>query len=186
MKSRLGLICILIVAVFLFGCTVRAYRLTKERVDQELEGNRGYIKGNPAEVMLKRKPTRTIQQIEIELQPPIKFEKVVTKKKTVPKTEDKQLWGNLGYVEKKPAVSETKLITPPSVVSMEKYTVEKNDTLQKISKKFYGSSRLWYKIYEANKDTISNPNKIYPGQVINIPREYIPKESEKQVPSDLK
>jgi len=53
--------------------------------------------------------------------------------------------------------------------SFEKYTVAKNDTLQKISKKFFGTTRKWNKIYEANKDTLRTPDKLYPGQVLNIP-----------------
>jgi nucleoid-associated protein YgaU len=51
----------------------------------------------------------------------------------------------------------------------EKYTVAKNDTLQKISKKFYGTTKRWMKIYDANKDVLRAPDKLYPGQVLNIP-----------------
>jgi nucleoid-associated protein YgaU len=53
----------------------------------------------------------------------------------------------------------------------EEYTIEKNDTLQKISKKFYNTYRKWGQIYEANKDVIPDPDKITPGIVIRIPRE---------------
>jgi nucleoid-associated protein YgaU len=49
------------------------------------------------------------------------------------------------------------------------YTVQKDDTLQKISKKIYGSYGKWYKIYEANKDKIKNPNILKPGMVLTIP-----------------
>lgn len=49
------------------------------------------------------------------------------------------------------------------------YTVEKGDTLSAISKRFYGKSSLWKQIYEANRDTIENPDLIYPGQTIKIP-----------------
>jgi nucleoid-associated protein YgaU len=53
--------------------------------------------------------------------------------------------------------------------TFEKYTVAKNDTLQKISMKFYGTTKRWMKIYEANKDVLRGPDKLYPGQVLNIP-----------------
>jgi len=55
------------------------------------------------------------------------------------------------------------------VVTVEKYTVQKGDTLQKISKKFYGTTKKWQKIYAANQDTLKGPNKIYPGQTIDVP-----------------
>ena len=46
------------------------------------------------------------------------------------------------------------------------YTVEAGDNLSKIGEK-YGLS--WHQIFEANKDTISDPDMIHPGQVLNIP-----------------
>lgn len=50
------------------------------------------------------------------------------------------------------------------------YTVVSGDCLWNIAKKFYGSGSQYTKIYEANKKTIgSNPNRIYPGQVLTIP-----------------
>ncbi|MBF0490497.1 MAG: LysM peptidoglycan-binding domain-containing protein [Candidatus Omnitrophica bacterium] len=49
------------------------------------------------------------------------------------------------------------------------YTVVKDDTLQKIAAKFYGSHRAWYKIYKANKEKIKNPNVVRPGTVLTIP-----------------
>ena len=53
--------------------------------------------------------------------------------------------------------------------SFEQYTVGKNDTLQKISKKFYGTTKKWPKIYDANKDVLRGPDKLYPGQTLKIP-----------------
>lgn len=49
------------------------------------------------------------------------------------------------------------------------YTVQKNDTLEKIAKKVYGDTKRWPKIYKANRDVIKNPNKLYPGQRLTIP-----------------
>jgi len=49
------------------------------------------------------------------------------------------------------------------------YTVQKDDTLQKISKKVYGTYAKWYKIYKANKDKINNPNVLQPGTVLTLP-----------------
>jgi len=54
-------------------------------------------------------------------------------------------------------------------VTYEVDTVEKNDTLQKISKKFYGSYSKWPKIYEVNKTKISDPDNIVAGTVLKVP-----------------
>ena len=49
------------------------------------------------------------------------------------------------------------------------YTVEKGDTLSKIAKQFYGDASDYPIIFEANKPMLSDPDKIYPGQVLRIP-----------------
>jgi nucleoid-associated protein YgaU len=58
---------------------------------------------------------------------------------------------------------------PPAQSSGRTYTVVKGDSLSKIAKQFYGNAKEWKKIYEANKDTIKNPDLIYPGQTFKIP-----------------
>jgi nucleoid-associated protein YgaU len=49
------------------------------------------------------------------------------------------------------------------------YTVVSGDTLSKISKTQYGDPNKYMTIFEANKPMLSDPNKIYPGQVLRIP-----------------
>ena len=49
------------------------------------------------------------------------------------------------------------------------YTVDKNDTLQKISMKFYNSYSKWPRIYEANKDVLKSPDILKPGVNLKIP-----------------
>lgn len=50
------------------------------------------------------------------------------------------------------------------------YTVKRGDCLWLIAKKFYGSGAKYTKIYEANRDKIKNPDRIYVGQVLTIPK----------------
>ena len=52
----------------------------------------------------------------------------------------------------------------------EYYTVKSGDTLSKIAKQFYGSADRYSAIFEANKPMLSDPNKIYPGQTLRVPR----------------
>lgn len=49
------------------------------------------------------------------------------------------------------------------------YTVKKGDSLSKIAKRVYGDAQQWRKIHEANRDSIENPDLIYPGQVLKLP-----------------
>jgi len=49
------------------------------------------------------------------------------------------------------------------------YTVQKGDTLSKISKQFYGDASKYKKIFDANRDQLKDPDKIQPGQVLRIP-----------------
>jgi nucleoid-associated protein YgaU len=50
------------------------------------------------------------------------------------------------------------------------YTVKAGDSLSNIAKQFYGDANQYMKIFEANKDKLSDPNKIQPGQQLTIPQ----------------
>ena len=54
-------------------------------------------------------------------------------------------------------------------VAANTYIVKKGDTLSAISKEFYGDANKYMDIFNANKDKLSDPNKIYPGQELIIP-----------------
>jgi nucleoid-associated protein YgaU len=58
---------------------------------------------------------------------------------------------------------------PPPQPPAKTYTTQRNDTLSDISKKFYGRAGLWKLIADANKDVISNPDRLPNGVVIKIP-----------------
>ena len=49
------------------------------------------------------------------------------------------------------------------------YTVKAGDTLSGIAKSQLGNANDYMKIFEANKDQLSDPDKIKPGQVLRIP-----------------
>jgi len=60
---------ILILSVVLAGCAnVRTYKFKKDRVDQRVEGNRGYLLGTPPPAPVVREvPKRTMIGIDIEI-----------------------------------------------------------------------------------------------------------------------
>ncbi|MGH1412526.1 MAG: peptidoglycan-binding protein LysM [Pelagimonas sp.] len=49
------------------------------------------------------------------------------------------------------------------------HTVEKGDSLWKVAEKALGNGARYTEIFEANKPMLSDPDKIYPGQVLRIP-----------------
>ena len=49
------------------------------------------------------------------------------------------------------------------------YTVKSGDTLSKIAKELLGNANAYPQIFEANRDQLSDPDKIKPGQVLKIP-----------------
>jgi nucleoid-associated protein YgaU len=51
--------------------------------------------------------------------------------------------------------------------AIQTYEVKPGDNLSKIAGKYDGIS--WKDIFEANKDVIKDPDKIFPGQVLKIP-----------------
>ncbi len=55
------------------------------------------------------------------------------------------------------------------VSSMKTYTVKPGDTLSKIAREYLGNANEYMRIFEANKDQLSDPDQIQPGQVLNIP-----------------
>lgn len=49
------------------------------------------------------------------------------------------------------------------------YTVKPGDSLSAIAQKFYGNANEYNRIFEANRDKLSDPNRIQPGQELVIP-----------------
>ena len=57
----------------------------------------------------------------------------------------------------------------PNAKADDTYTVKAGDTLSKIAKEKLGDANAYMKIFNANKDQLSDPDKIKPGQVLKIP-----------------
>jgi nucleoid-associated protein YgaU len=155
-----------------YGCGIKArgYVAERERVDQANTGNAGFVKGDGTS--MAGRPTRKVYVLEFERQ------KKDPKKK--PAAQPAAASNETGTAV--PTVSDTAMASSepaPEPMTAEQiaaaaslpaeYTVEKDDTLQKIAKKFYNSYSKWTKIYDANKDKIKNPNFVKPGTVLTIP-----------------
>jgi len=58
--------------------------------------------------------------------------------------------------------------TPGPGSAASTYTVKPGDTLSKIAKMTLGDANAYMKIFELNRDQLSNPDEIKPGQVLKI------------------
>jgi nucleoid-associated protein YgaU len=70
-------------------------------------------------------------------------------------------------------MADDKSAAPPAAAANNPYTqthtVVPGDTLSKIAQKYYGDASLYTQIFQANRDVLSDPNKISPGQKLRIP-----------------
>ena len=57
----------------------------------------------------------------------------------------------------------------PKQAEAQTYTVKSGDTLSKIAKEHLGDANAYMKIFDANKDQLTDPDKIKPGQVLKMP-----------------
>jgi uncharacterized protein YidB (DUF937 family) len=58
---------------------------------------------------------------------------------------------------------------PRPATAMARYTVVSGDTLSKIAQRHYGRADQWPRIFEANRDILKDPDRIFPGQELRIP-----------------
>ncbi len=157
----LGVICLFVGS----GCVhTRAYLAERERVDQKVEG-----------VAVPEKPK--IRQVLV-----LEF---VEDDPRVPPAARQASGVKTASVERPVGVSETvasassldvaaanSAASPAFVSSVAvpvEYKVEKDDTLQKISHRFYGSYSKWTRIYDENKAVIKDPNRLKTGILLKIP-----------------
>ena len=59
--------------------------------------------------------------------------------------------------------------SPATAPADRTYTVKAGDTLGAIAREHLGNANAYMKIFEANRDQLTDPDKIKPGQVLKIP-----------------
>lgn len=168
------------------GVETRGYVMDQPRVDQQLEGNAGYIFGTP-QFNPPEKETRRVFVVEVSKEAEVPDELMRVETETItqetvspaPRPPARQVqqaveeeplrlpsFDDPRFAEEEPRQQQTSI--PKNTIE---YTVQKSDTLQKISKQFYDTYRKWPQIYEANRDRMSDPNKLKEGMVLRIPVE---------------
>lgn len=81
-----------------------------------------------------------------------------------------KIWDQAKLVDPTDSDLTLNLTVDPSLAPKQQtYTVAAGDSLSKIAKQFYGNSNEYMKIFDANKDKLSDPNAIKVGQQLVIP-----------------
>ena len=184
--------------IFAAGCGLetRSYVITKDRVGLEQNnGNGGCVMGKCPPAPAPKETTRKVYVLEITKPVPEsevqKIESTAVNAITESVVTSPTTQVAPAAVVNAPQAASSQVVVPvvgelpgtavetsgPSVTNVpnggnmqgQTYTVQKDDTLQKISKKVFGTYGNWYKIYVANKDKIKNPNVLQPGTVLTIP-----------------
>lgn len=165
--------------VALSGCSrITTQVVEKPRVDQALEGgNRGYLAGS-ASAVGPRRQTRQMVETHIELPTPSEMTPWKIRKESPPAPEPVATSSISPMMLEEPSApvswEEPSMEMESAPALLERapsttYKVKGGDTLEKIASKVYGDSSQWRRIYNANRDRLASPNRIYPGQTLTVP-----------------
>ncbi|MFH0771631.1 MAG: LysM peptidoglycan-binding domain-containing protein [Candidatus Omnitrophota bacterium] len=162
------------IILFITGCSVNTKLIERERVDQEISGNQGYLIGTPPPVSEDRKITRKYYEVQVELPAAIEQENRVSKTAQTCPSSDSSCVPEYGEsaqgMDEMGAAGTGTLKEAQAKEEYSSYKVQKGDTLQKISQKFFGTTKKWKEIFSENEEILKSPDKIRPGQTIRIPK----------------
>ena len=85
--------------------------------------------------------------------------------------EKNEIWNAIKTIPdwRSDVVADIKVTGGPAPATVKTYTVKPGDSLSAIAKSQLGDANAYMKIFEANKDQLSDPDKIKPGQVLKLP-----------------
>jgi nucleoid-associated protein YgaU len=63
------------------------------------------------------------------------------------------------------------LKAPPQTAEVDFHVIEKGETLSALAKHYYGDGNAYNRIVEANREVIKDPDLIFPGQKLRIPKD---------------
>jgi nucleoid-associated protein YgaU len=136
--------------------------LEKQREDSKSLLDRLYTKEKTEDKKedKKEKPTEKVPVTPKQAEKPKAPEPTVTSPK--PEIEPKEIL--------EPPPEEVPKDQPEAPTGKQLYTVQRGDTLIKISRRFYGTGRYYKLIFDANSNILSSVFSLKPGQVLVIPQ----------------
>jgi nucleoid-associated protein YgaU len=141
--------------------TSQELKETVRTKDKDLYGNRGYVHGVISPEKEVYVPGEAGEQVPIDAEKsssrmgPLRMPQIV-------------------YSEPSSSGANIAGLGAGGLAQKDYYIVQKGDTLQKISEKFFGTTRKWNSIYQANKNILKSPDRIRAGQKLVIPNEKSP------------
>ncbi len=104
-------------------------------------------------------------------------EKLFIRAEAKTKADSNKVWDQIKGVDPKYAdlIAEITFLSDappppaPTQPARKTHTVKAGETLSAIAEKYYGSATRYMKIFDANKDKLKDPNRIFPGQELVIP-----------------
>jgi len=148
------------VLAWMSGCRTAARITTVPRVDLEMAGtgNRGYLVGTPPPAG-ELKTTREMIQADVEIP-------------SFYKPKRGQAAAGLGEIAPPEMDIDEAGAAPLSPARYDTYVVQKGDTLWTIAKKpeIYGKATYWRRLFDANRDLLSSPDRLKAGMKLKIPR----------------
>jgi nucleoid-associated protein YgaU len=108
----------------------------------------------------------------------VQDDKLVIRGEAKTKDDVNKVWNQIKLVEKNykldlmpdiTFLSDAPAPKPQTAPTLRIHKVVVGDTLSKIAKKYYDNANDYMKIFNANKDKLKDPDKIFPGQELIIP-----------------
>jgi nucleoid-associated protein YgaU len=108
----------------------------------------------------------------------VQGDKLVIRGEAKTKQDSYKVWDQIKRVDKNYAqdlmaeityLSDAPAPKPQNTPTLRIHKVVAGDTLSKIAKHYYGKAGDYMKIFDANKDKLKDPDKIFPGQELVIP-----------------
>ena len=108
----------------------------------------------------------------------VQGDKLVIRGEAKTKQDANKVWDQIKLVDRNFAqdlmaeitfLSDAPAPKPQNTPTLRIHKVVAGDTLSKIARKYYGKAGDYMKIFEANKDKLKDPDKIFPGQDLIIP-----------------
>jgi len=108
----------------------------------------------------------------------VQDDKLVIRGEAKTKDDANKFWNQIKLVEKNykldlmpdiAFLSDAPSPKPQNAPTLRIHKVVAGDTLSAIAKKYYGNANEYMKIFNANKDKLKDPDKIFPGQDLIIP-----------------
>ncbi len=134
--------------------------------EEEAEANSAEA-NQQKEALIREFVTKFDLQIE-DLEVFVEGDKATLKGKAASQAEKEKLILAVGNINGIGSVDDHMAVEAPEPEA-QMYTVQRGDSLSKISKEYYGDPMKYNVIFEANKPMLKDPNLIYPGQVLRIP-----------------